>query len=363
MDVVVVGAGVIGASVAYHLAARGARTTVIEGKRPIAGTSGTTFAWTNANGKSPAGYYQLNLAGMREHVALADQLGGAWNHPDGLIECPAPGQAAEDLRKRMEQLGTAGYNVRALAGSDLQVMEPDLALPDVEPVALYPDEGWVDTAAYVATLLGAARDHGAYLVAGRTVSALDSGGGRLTAVAGAERFEADVLVSCVGPDGASFAAMADVTLPMRPSLGLLAVTAPVAARLGRVVRGPGVDMRPDGGGRLMLSAGGADQLPAEVAADPEAIRERADRLAAAASAMLPVAHGVVVESLRVGRRAIPADGLPAVGPMGGDGRLYHVITHSGVTLAPILGRLVAGEIVTGNPADELEPYRPGRLCG
>jgi glycine/D-amino acid oxidase-like deaminating enzyme len=64
----------------------------------------------------------------------------------------------------------------------------------------------------------------------------------------------------------------------------------------------------------------------------------------------------------VGVRSIPADGLPVVGRVPGTGGLYAVATHSGFTLAILLGRLVADEIVTGRIAPELAPFRPERFA-
>ena len=58
------------------------------------------------------------------------------------------------------------------------------------------------------------------------------------------------------------------------------------------------------------------------------------------------------------RRAIPPDGLPLVGRLPDSPWLYHVVTHSGVTLAPLLGRLVAEEIV--NDTDASAWRRTGR---
>jgi len=55
------------------------------------------------------------------------------------------------------------------------------------------------------------------------------------------------------------------------------------------------------------------------------------------------------------------DGLSAVGAMPGIDGYYVVVTHSGVTLSPFLGRAVAAEIVNGTRAEQLEPFRPGRL--
>lgn len=73
--VVVAGAGIIGASIAYHLAKRGARLTLLERERPAAGTTRNSFAWLNASSKSPRGYYELNLAGMLGGRRLAIEIG------------------------------------------------------------------------------------------------------------------------------------------------------------------------------------------------------------------------------------------------------------------------------------------------
>jgi glycine/D-amino acid oxidase-like deaminating enzyme len=61
-------------------------------------------------------------------------------------------------------------------------------------------------------------------------------------------------------------------------------------------------------------------------------------------------------------RAMPADRLPIIGPMPGLESLYLPVTPSGVTLAPILGRLVAAEIAEKVPERLLEPMRPGRFA-
>src|SRR5258707_11688180 len=78
---IVIGAGVMGASVAYRLAQAGASITVLEAKRIGGGTSGISFAWTNANKKPPKPYHDLNVAGMKAHSPLADEFGAPpWWH-------------------------------------------------------------------------------------------------------------------------------------------------------------------------------------------------------------------------------------------------------------------------------------------
>ena len=75
--VIVAGAGIIGASIAYHLARRGARVTLLEKEHPAAGTTKNSFAWLNASEKSPRSYYDLNLAGIAGWRRLELDLGGS----------------------------------------------------------------------------------------------------------------------------------------------------------------------------------------------------------------------------------------------------------------------------------------------
>lgn len=60
--------------------------------------------------------------------------------------------------------------------------------------------------------------------------------------------------------------------------------------------------------------------------------------------------------MRVGVRAVPADGKSIVGPMPGARGLHIVVTHSGITLAPVLGELVAESIDTGTVPLPLAPF-------
>jgi hypothetical protein len=73
--IVVIGAGIMGASIAYRLAKRGAQVTILEKEAPASGTTRNSFAWMNSSGKSPRSYYELNLAGMLGWRRLELEIG------------------------------------------------------------------------------------------------------------------------------------------------------------------------------------------------------------------------------------------------------------------------------------------------
>ena len=125
-SIIVIGAGVIGASVAYRLAQGGASVTVLEATRIGAGTSGTSFAWVNSHGKTPRAYHELNVAGMKAHAALRDEFAATpWLHLNGCLEW-ADEAGQEEQRQRFERLRDWGYAAEWIPAARLRELAPDI---------------------------------------------------------------------------------------------------------------------------------------------------------------------------------------------------------------------------------------------
>ncbi|MCO6009203.1 FAD-binding oxidoreductase [Actinoallomurus purpureus] len=358
MRVLVIGAGVVGAAVAAGLTRRGARVTVLEERFPGAGTTGTSFAWVNANDKDPGEYFALNHTAVHAYHAL----GGDGFVPTGHIEWANGETRRVELSARVERLRDREYAVERLTAGRAAELEPDLAAqPDGTDYVLFPEEGHVIPAVLLARLLGEARDRGARVETGAAVREIKSGGGSVsvTLADGGVR-AADVLVSCAGrwTGGLVDVPVLDPRVSGTVTNGFLVTTTPVPARLARVLTGDRLNVRPDGGGRLMLQA-----LDLDDAADPET--PPPDDVGAEMLARLPevlsATDGARVERTRVGQRAMPADRLTVAGFTDPAARVYAVVTHSGITLAPLLGDLVAGEVY-GKESALLRPFRPTRFA-
>jgi glycine/D-amino acid oxidase-like deaminating enzyme len=365
-DFIVVGAGVVGTSVAYRLAQAGASVTVLEAGQVGSGASGASFAWLNANPKPPRAYHNLNVAGMRAHVALRDEFGSApWWHGGGNIEWFADEAKREAQRQKVELLRSWGYAAEWLTLAELRTLEPGIdhrAVGD-GPVALYPDEGWVDGVTYAQAMLQGAQRAGATARLGVTVAGVVLDGHRVTGVktAAGDTVSAGTVINCAGASANDAAARPDLTIPMTPTQGLLVVTRPAPTCLQRVIHAPQCHVRPDGAGRLMLHREDADHL-VTATLRPTLEHPVARDVVASAAQILPALAGIEPEAVRVGVRPIPADGYPAVGPLPGVSGYYLVVSHSAVTLAPVLGEAAAGELTTGRPDARLEPFRPHRFA-
>jgi glycine/D-amino acid oxidase-like deaminating enzyme len=365
--VVIVGAGAVGAALSYRLAQAGASVTVVERSFPGAGTTGRTFAWLNGMDKPPRDYHRLSIMSIRDHEDLADELDGGWVHVTGSLHWAAArdGGRVAALEQSVRRLIGWGMRVDRLTPEQaVRELEPDVVIdPEiVSSVYLVHRAGWMDAMAMAhGTLRAAVERYGAEVVCGevvevRTASGMIEG----LVLADGRELEADVVINAAGPDAGRLAGLAGVPLPVERTPGLLLVTAPVPARLRRVVYGPEIHLRPEGGGRVMVQWEPLDSHAVEgspLGVDDPLVREAMER----AAMVLPALAQVEVEAVRLGVRPVPKDGYPIVGFDPAIGNLYNAVTHSGVTLCARLALLVTEELTGGDTAP-LEPYRIGRFA-
>ncbi|MFF0823524.1 NAD(P)/FAD-dependent oxidoreductase [Micromonospora haikouensis] len=361
--VVVIGAGVYGAAVTAALTRRGAHVTVVDAAAPAGGTSGATFSWTNSCGKQPRPYHDLSVAGMAAHRRLAAEVPlSDWYHEGGNLEWADDEAGRAKLRRKVEGVLDYGYEARWLTRAQALRLEPDMnpaELPD-DGIAYFPQEGWIEPTRLIGHLLSTSVVAGAELVRDDAVTGLEVADGLVRSVhlASGRKIVTDAVVNCAGPGADRIAGLAGLALPMRNTRGVLVYTSPAAVAVSRVVHAPGVHLRPDGGGRLLLHTheiDGAAHLDdsGEISVDQPAV----DRVLAAGRALYPGLRDVVVESVRVGERPIPGDGLPVLGRVVDLPNFHFAVSHSGATLSVHAGDLVAAEALGENQDDALAAFR------
>ncbi|MDO6409430.1 NAD(P)/FAD-dependent oxidoreductase [Pantoea phytobeneficialis] len=370
--IAIIGGGVIGMAVARALALQGAQVTLFEQQHLGAGTSSTSFAWLNSNGKQPDSYHQLNALAMEEHVRL--QL----SQPNGLrwLETCGTWEWASDsdqhaLKQRAERLQALGYPAREVTFNELQREVPELRSTAVSgSLWHFPSESILYPSLYLARLWADARSSGAVLhqqcrVTDVQESAtevrlrLDDGGqwrgDRLVVASG--RWSAEVMQHL----GLQLA-MTDASQPNKVACSFLARTAPQPLSLATNLITPQLNVRPDGGGRLLLQALDLDDQ-ADPAAPPAVDSAIAQQMQARYRELFDDAGSLHIEQIVVGQRARPADGLPALGFVTPQQRVYLAVMHSGMTLSPLIGRLLAEELGSDTPSPLLRDFRPQRLLG
>jgi glycine/D-amino acid oxidase-like deaminating enzyme len=362
-DVAVIGAGMLGAASAYRLAQSGQRVALIEAHEPAAGASGNSFAWLNAVSKEPEAYHRLNAAGVAEYAGLAAELGTEIGyHGGGSLHWAENETGQLAMQRRVALLTERGYPARWISRDAALRLEPGLSIgEDVPGAAYYPDEGWLDAPRLVRAFVNRALAEGAELLRGAPVDRLhpDDGRGTTMTTRLGDAHARQILI-CAGTGTPALLAPLGVSLPVGRVPGLLAVTTPPAALPGRVIYAPGVHFRADVSGGLLLGADDVDEHTTE-ATPPGAPPPFAEPLLQRLRRHFPAARSASLAEVRVGVRPMPADGHTIAGLVPGLGNIWVLVTHSGITLGPLLGRLIAQEIAGAPPDPLLAPFRPDRF--
>ncbi len=335
--IAVVGAGIVGASLAYHLAGRGRPVTLIEAGLPGSGATGASFAWIGRPLVSDLPSAPLRHLALDEYRRLEAELPGLairWTGSvswDGVVEDPA----------------SHTREVRAL--------EPNLLDPPA--VAVHrPEDAALDPVETTGLLVAAARERGARVLTGTPATALDH---RAGAVRGVRTAAGDVpaatVVLAAGTGTAALCSGMGVRLPVASSPAVLVRLRATPRLVRTIVATPSLEVRQldDGTVLIPMTYGGETDRTALTAT---AGRVR-DRFAAAFAG----AGDTTIVSAEIGRRPMPSDGEPVIGRPTGTRGLYVSVMHSAVTLAAAAGRLAADEILTGRPAPELAGCRPDRF--
>lgn len=369
--VVVIGAGIIGGTLAVRLVEAGGDVTLVEAGAPGCGTSRTSFAWVNANQKKPRAYFDLNVEGMRAWRRLAAEFDDPpWYAPTGNLAWAETDDARDELSARVARLRDCGYAAEFVTHQQVADLEPGLRLPAGAEVVRFPEEGLVHAQRAVESLVGRAAHAGAAVLTGDPVTGFATEGGRVTAarLASGGAITGDVFVLSAGWWTAELATRVGVTVPLEPpeapgshAPGLVATSTPVAPVLGRPFHAPHVHARPTEDGGVLLVAAEVGAMAVDLTTPAADLDRAAAELLRRGAQILPALDGARVREASLCIRPLPADGYPIVGWCHQVGGCYVVVTHSGVTLAPHLAEIVASEIMEEKRADALDPYRLDRF--
>lgn len=353
-NIIVVGAGVIGASIAWYLTRAGATVTIVEAGQPGGVATPASFAWINASWGNPEPYFRLRMRSISEWSRLAGEVpdialgwvgGLCWDLP------------ADQLRAYAAEHGAWGYGIRLVDRAEARRIEPKLTEPPALAVHA-PGEGAVEPAAAARALVADAVKRGAGLVEQTEVRRVILEGGAVRGVDTAKgELRADEVVLAAGAATPALAATIDVRVPLEASPGLVIHCRPSAERLlNGVVIAEGLDMRQTAEGRIIASASFAGGDPG-----PDPAGTARALFARVCNALIGGEH-LEFDRHIIGYRPMPADGFPIVGRAPDAEGLYLAVTHSGITLAPAIGLFAAAELLGASDEPLFSAYRLARFA-
>ena len=367
-DTLIIGGGVHGASIAFHLAQRGVKATVIEKQFLGAGATGRSSGLVRMHYDTEADS-RLAWASFHYFRNWKDMVGGECGFTrTGFLQL-VKAQHVGMLKKNMAQQHAIGIPSLLITRDDLKRLAPYMAVDDVEFAAYEPESGYAMPSDTATAMMNAAKDKGARLMQDCRVTAVHTAGGKIAGISTTRgEFSAPVVVNAAGAWAGALNQMVGLNLPYTtwkhdvamlhrpPAMGPSHLTVIDFANL--------MYFRPEGDLTLvgLEDANPQGQSPDGDAdrADPGFVERAVERLCLRLPAM---EHGGL-HSAHSGYDGLTPDQRSVIGPAGPEG-FYLDCGHSGMgfKIAPAVGQCMAELILDGAAKTvDISVFSPNRFA-
>ncbi len=376
VDVVVIGAGVVGACCAYSCAEAGLTVAIVDRGAVASGTTGGGEGNILVSDKEPGPELDLALLSRGLWARMAGSLGDSFElDPKGGLVVAAQSATYEQLLRFAGEQRECGVIAEPVAAADLPELEPRISR-DLAGGVLYPQDMQVQPMLAAAHIIEAARSTGrARLMTGSEVTGIDvDASGAISGVRTAHGLiSTPIVINAAGTWGGQIAALAGVKLPILPRRGFILVTEPLPPLVRHKVYAADyvANVASDNAG-LETSAviEGTHSGTILIGASRERVGfdKTPDwtvlgRLARQAIDVFPFLAEVSLLRTYGGFRPYCPDHLPVIGPDPRVAGLMHACGHegAGVGLAAGTGHVIAQSIIGVRTSMDLAPFSPARF--
>jgi heterotetrameric sarcosine oxidase beta subunit len=368
-DVVIVGGGCMGASVAYHLARRGITDVVLIERERLLATGSTG---RNAGGVRHQFSNAANIRLSIESIALLerfeDEVGSPIDfHQDGYLFLLSSPSSVETFRRNVALQRSLGVDVAWLSADDAARLAPGLAVEGVLGATFCPRDGIADPNGVTMGFAKAAQSRGVTIERGTEVTGITLDQGRIAGVETTRgAIATPIVVNAAGPAARAIGRMAGVDVPVDPYRRHIFIAQPPAGAVVPASKIMVIDFETtfyfhrEGAGVLF---GMGD--PAEPSTFDTTVRW--DFLAQAtdvAVARLPALADASISHAWAGLYEMTPDANPIIGPVRGRPGLFLINGFSGHGFqhSPAAGRILADLIAGADPGMDVAPFALERLA-
>jgi glycine/D-amino acid oxidase-like deaminating enzyme len=374
-DVVVIGGGVIGASIAYHLAKRKVDVVLLEKGDAASGSSGACGGTIFLQTKSPGKHLELALQSSRRFVHLEQELGAGFEYQrhGGMIIV----ERDEELRTMeqfVEKQISIGLDVSLLDPKQARELEPALS-EKILGATFSPMDAQVNPMFLTFAFLKAAQGLGAKILTNTRATGFQRTSHCVKSVKTDKgEIHTGTVVNAGGVYAAEIGALLDLEIPVRPRRGQLVVTETIgpiishcmlsaqyiAAKFNPALaqKGGGISIEPTASGNFVL--GSTREF---VGFDKRVTPEKLLHIAKNVGSIIPCLKNLNIIRAFAGLRPYTPDGLPILGTVAGLGGFVMAAGHEGdgIALSPVTGEIIAQLIVEDKPDFPIEEYKLERF--
>jgi sarcosine oxidase subunit beta len=353
-DVVLIGAGIVGSSITFHLVAAGCKNVLVIERETAQGkgSTGKSMGGVRAQFSTPVNI-QMSLYSIPFYASFEERLGLPCDYrPQGYLFCATTPNHIAYLRANYEKQVAIGLkNVSLIAGDEIRRQFPQLRADDIIGGSFCSTDGFVDPYSAMIGFMTWATDHGATLWKDASVTAITRKNGSFEVATTRDTVSTRAVVNCAGPWAASIAKMAGIDLPVEPLRRMLVPTEPfdqfphTAPMI--VDMSTGFHFRPESRG-FLLAWNDPEEMPGyKTDFDPAFI----EKILTRAADRVPVFENLEVNPKRAwaGLYEMTPDHHPILGESPEVSGFYFANGFSGhgVMHAPATGKILSDLILTG----------------
>ncbi len=372
-DAVIVGGGVMGTSIAYHLTQRGVRRVVLLEKNYLgSGSSGKSGAIIRTHYSTEI-TARMALKSLHTFTHFADLIGGHAGFVQTGMVIVAPAADAASLRHKVDVLTELGINNRLLSVEELRDLQPDLYTDDLNVAAYEPESGYADPAGTTFAFATAARAGGATIYQGTEVTGIQVAGGKIQGVQTAKGdISSPIIICAAGPWAKRVSTMVGLELPLRVTRHqILTIRRQAETDVRHPVYADFVHatyFRPEGDNLTLVGSLEDAEEPGEV--EPDHYNEKvdfafiesySDRLCK----RLPVMQGSFSQGGWAGLYTETPDAHPILDRFDDPQGFYVAVGFSGhgFKLSPTIGDMMAEFVTTGGSEEfDITRFRASRFA-
>ena len=354
-DVVIIGGGIVGSSIAYHLTAAGCRNVLVIERESTQGKGSTGKSMGGVRAQfSTTVNIQMSLYSIPFYATFEERLGHPCGYrPQGYLFCATSHKHLDYLKGNYERQVALGLSkVRLVSGNEIRSMFPQLRSDDIVGGSFCASDGFVDPYSAMVGLMTWAGEHGAKIWKATLVTGITRKSGGITAVETTRGpVSTAVVVICAGPWAAEVASFVGINLPVEPLRRMLVPTEPfdqfphTAPMI--IDMSNGFHFRPEGLGFLMAWNDPEETPGFKTDFDPAFV----EKILTRAANRVPCFENVAVNPKRAwaGLYEMTPDHHPILGPVEEVSGLFlaNGFSGHGVMHAPATGKILSDLILEG----------------
>lgn len=353
-DAVIIGGGIVGASVAYHLVAGGLKDVVLLEKEPLLGMGSTAASAGVIFHHHPEKVnLQMSRSSLRALLEFEDEFDTKIDfRQSGSIKTAGTPEDLAELERIARELGRMGVVARMLQPAELREFFPRIVVEDLLGAIYTPDDGHFDPHGMLQGYAARARTLGARILTRMPATGVKTGRGK---VAGVKTPQGDIyteiVVNASGPMAAGVARLAGLPeLPVVPFKRQIFITLPTDIVPPNAPfyfdKSPPLYFRPESSGLLMSIA----EMDKGETRDLNVDWGSAAILAERATRRIPEMDSLELVRGWTGLRCMTPDHTAILGPLPGLAGFYCAVGFSdhGVMHAPVTGRIMASMVIDRN---------------